>query len=126
MNLSPAIVARYNEGPIVAEWDTVKDQMTAKQCAEVLNQHYPGHAWAVHVSSGQGLIKIMDFNLSGQHGYVLHLRGLFSWDDLRDRVMRAGGEMLERAKLPRRAYDDDRVRDLPMSFRGLPVIDTSR
>ena len=126
MNIAPAIIARYNEAPVVAEWDEVKDQATAQQCAAVLNQHYPGHAWAVNVRSSQGLITILDLNLSGQHGYVLHLRGLYSWDDLRDRVMRAGGEILERATLPRRAYDDDRVRDLPMSLRGLPIIDTSR
>jgi len=126
VNISPAIIARYNEAPLVAEWDEVQDQLTAQQCAEVLNQHYPGHAWAVHVSSGQGLINIMNFNLSGKHGYRLKLSGLYSWDDLRDRVMRAGGEILERAKLPRGSYDHDRVRDLPVSFHGLPIIETDR
>lgn len=81
---------------------TASDEILAKRAAEMLNKHYPGHLWAVNVNSDEkgGVMVIKNFSVSFRYGYTLHLSKL---DTGLKKVMRAGGEILERAKM-RRGY----------------------
>ncbi len=76
----------------------VYDFEMSKKIADKLNQHYPGHLWAVNVNSEQtaGVCNIFNFAISKRYGYVLHLSTLQSDPNL-NCVVKAGGEILERA-----------------------------
>jgi hypothetical protein len=78
--------------------DATREMRIAKQCADHLHQHYPGHLWAVNVNHDGGTVNIFNLALSNLYGYVLHLTTVEHDPNLKC-VMRAGGELLERAKL---------------------------
>ena len=82
----------------------------AGRAAELLCQHYPGHPWAVFVDSEQsgGVMYIYNWGVSFSYGYVLHLSTVYADPSLRC-VIRAGGEILERAHLPRGHRERDQV-----------------
>ena len=73
-----------------------------KRIGEVLDFHYPGHPWAVEVNKRGGYAKITIPDLLGPNwGMVLHLDR-----DITDAmIVRCGGEILERFKLPRAGID---------------------
>jgi len=72
-----------------------------RMIVRVLNEHYPGHPWSVEVMADQGVAKISIPELLGQNwGYILHLDTMMPRD-----VVKAGGEILERFKIPRAAVD---------------------
>lgn len=72
-----------------------------KRIFNVLNAHYNGHAWAVEVDFGQGMAKITIPSILGfNFGYLIRL------DELdRKAIIRGGGEILERFKIPRSTVD---------------------
>jgi hypothetical protein len=82
------------------------DVSLAVRAAEQLNKHYPGHLWAVHIDSedGGGMVYIRNLAFSSRYGYRLKLSRVQSDPDLLC-VMRAGGEILERAKVKRGWWD---------------------
>lgn len=82
-----------------AEAPTLNDHIMAKNCGEILERHYPGWEWAVGV--GQGLVRIHAGKLDMQYGYVLHADKI---DNDYQAVKRAGGEILERYRMPRNGF----------------------
>jgi hypothetical protein len=75
------------------------DIAMAKHIADLLNRHYPGHAWIVTASHVTGVATVRNAMLSKRFGMVLHLRGP---KEARDKdIVRAGGEFLERWNLAR-------------------------
>lgn len=82
------------------------DIETAKAVAEKLNAHYPGHLWAVKVDSERsgGIVIIQNYAVSFKYGYILKLARLYFDPDLKC-VIKAGGEILERAKMKRGWWD---------------------
>lgn len=70
----------------------------SKRIAEMLHRHYPGHAWGVRCTGGVAIVQNMA--LSGKWGFVLHSDKL-QGPDAEKRVMRAGGELLERYRISR-------------------------
>jgi len=90
------------------------DYTRAKNVAEVLENKYPGWLWAVHTMDGVVVVKSM--RLSGNWGFVLH-------DDKIDNdyksVVNAGGEMLERFKMSRGKFHQEKyLSDLEMDNKG--------
>lgn len=77
------------------------DMILAKRAADKLHNHYPGHLWAVNVNSEGGVMVVKNMNVSFLYGYVLHLTTVYADPGLRC-VMRAGGEILERAHMAHR------------------------
>ena len=73
-------------------------------CANKLNEHYPYHYWHVSMVKDMSVINIKCLNVSGEFGYTLHTQVVESDPDFKC-VMRAGGEILERAKKARRRDD---------------------
>ena len=98
----------------------------SKQIADKLNKHYPGHLWAVNVNSGesQGIANIFNFAISKRYGYVLHLTTL-QQDPKMACVIKAGGEILERADFIRGEARGDYakhvegVKDVHQPFKGI-------
>lgn len=92
----------------------------AKEVAEYLTEAYPNHSWWVEVR--QGLLIIKHFAISGAAGsigMVRHLSQLVGDATARKReVVRAAGELLERAGLPRSAFHGGRVTHLELD-KGL-------
>lgn len=83
------------------------DEVMAKNIADALHKHYPGHLWAVRIE--ETVVHVFNLALSGRWGFLLHKNRI---DPEMKTVMRAGGEILERYRLRRgrmRADDLDLV-----------------
>ena len=93
---------------------TACDEILAKNASNLLNQHYPGYLWAVNVNSDEkgGVMVIKNFSISFRYGYTLHLKKL---DNKMKKVIKAGGEILERASMARGMYNGG----MPKSIDGV-------
>jgi hypothetical protein len=92
---------------------TPMEDAYAKRAAESLVTAYPNHSWWVECKGGALIIK--HFGISGTLGMVRHLASLdSSATAFKREVVRAAGELLERAGLPRRDYRGETVK----SFDG--------
>lgn len=94
------------------------DMLTAKNMAEVLHRHYPGHLWGVNCDGRTGMIYIRNLSLSGEMGFKLKMPDIYSASDLDKEVMRAGGEILERYRLSRGKFDAAQHAGLKQDFAG--------
>ena len=84
----------------IADTEQLLDMNMAKDIAETLFAHYPGYMWAVNVVSGVAVIKCL--NISSLYGFVLKYKEIKDDAGFRKKeVIRAGGELLERAKMDR-------------------------
>ena len=83
------------------------DFQLAKTIGDTLEKHYPGWAWQINVKSeaNAGVINVISAVLNDwtpkMYGYVLHLGKLGSHKDIVHKAVVAGGELLERANMPR-------------------------
>lgn len=98
----------------------------AKEAAEILCTAYPNHSWWVECKGGVLVIK--HFGISGIIGMLRHLSQLVGDANARKReIVRAAGELLERAGLPRRDYRGEAVtnfegeRGIVKHFVALPA-----
>lgn len=82
------------------------DIRLARAVGGMLNSHYPGHAWYVEVNHKQGVVMINIPVLMGQQRYVVKLHTLKSDPGMRS-IVRAGGEILERYRMPRSGISID-------------------
>jgi len=81
------------------------DISLARAIGERLNHWYPGHPWYVETSHAGGIAKIsIPMVMGAVNCYVLHINDLKS-DPSFGSVMKAGGEILERYKMPRAGFD---------------------
>ena len=84
----------------IANTEEMQDMTMAKDIAETLFIKYPGYMWGVNVKSGIAIIKCL--NVSSLWGFVLKYKDISHDAGFRQKeVIRAGGEILERAKLER-------------------------
>lgn len=80
------------------------DLALTKRIAETLERHYPAHPWMVAVTHAQGIAKIkLPVVMSSTEAYVIHLTTIAVDPGLRC-VVRAGGELLERYRMPRQQF----------------------
>jgi hypothetical protein len=94
----------------------INEFFMAKNAADHLHKHYPGHLWAVAIDGG--FLDIRDLYLSGDHGYRLKIGQMFSGSDWEKKIMRAGGEILERYRQRRGVVDEAGIHTLPVNFAG--------
>ena len=97
---------------------TANDLVTAKTMAETLHQHYPGHLWAVTCDGATGMASVRNLALSGMWGFQLRLPATYTASDFKRRVVRAGGELLERFRVSRGALRPDEMASLRTDFSG--------
>lgn len=80
------------------------DIALARRVSEMLQLHYDGHFWAVHASHKQGVVFITIPLLLGNWKYLIKIANLKSDPGMRS-VVKAGGEILERFRIPRGHID---------------------
>ncbi len=95
-----------------------RDQALAGRIGDLLWHHYPNHIWYVNVDSQPtvGIVKIYNGIISTSHSYNLHLQTVLDDPDLKC-IVRAGGELLERANIKRGSWEGD----VPTYVEGLPA-----
>jgi len=93
------------------------NQAIAKEIAECLNTHYPGHAWGVQADVEQGVVKVFNLRLSGQWGFLLHIDDLQQDPSMRITI-KAGGELLERYNLSRGGLKEHEYQGIKFDFKG--------
>lgn len=81
------------------------DIALCKQIYEILDKHYSGHLWQVGANSITGVVDIKLLYPDGRHritnfGYGLKISSL-EGSRITQKVIYAGGELLERYGLPR-------------------------
>lgn len=97
---------------------SANDMILAKEIGDTLHNHYPGHLWAVEVDGKNGVANIRDLLVSGRMGYLLKLTTMYSASEFKRDVIRAGGEILERYRLRRGAFDEAQYTGLTTNFAG--------
>jgi len=80
------------------------DVATARAVRRILDTAYPGHDWEVLADSAQGYVAFRIPALMGlNYAYLVKRRDLTP-----EAVLKGGGELLERYRLPRGRFDLDR------------------
>lgn len=80
------------------------DLAAARAVRRILDTAYPGHDWEVVADSGQGYVAFRIPMLMGaNYAYLVKGRDLTP-----ETILRGGGELLERYRLPRGKFDLDR------------------
>lgn len=97
---------------------SANDMLMAKEIADTLERHYKGHLWGVNVDGRTGLITIRNLLISGQMGYILKIPLIYSASEFLGKVVRAGGEILERYQLSRGRFDEAQYTGLKTNFAG--------
>ncbi len=95
---------------------TINELFLAKRAAEQLHTKYPGHLWAVSIDGS--FLDVRNMALSGNWGFRVSLREMYSASDWDKKIMRAGGELLERYKQRRGVIDVASILALPTNFAG--------
>ena len=86
--------------------EPVRDLRLASEITDKLAKHYPGHLWGVEFREDAGIVNIVCESVQSSlhtnmlYGYTLYMQTVYADPDLRC-VVRAGGEILERASLDR-------------------------
>jgi hypothetical protein len=86
--------------------ESVEMEERAKLVAETLSSIYPNHMWMVGWAPGAVLIVKHGLGDS-RYGYTIDNAAICSHKDLFRSVVQAGGELLERMGLPRRAWNGE-------------------
>ena len=80
------------------------DLAAARAVRRILDTAYPGHDWDVIADSGQGYVAFRSPALMGANfAYLIKGKDLTA-----EAVLKGGGELLERYRLPRGKFDLDR------------------
>jgi hypothetical protein len=96
------------------------DVAAARAVRRILDTAYPGHDWEVVADSHQGYVAFRIPVLMGAH-YAYLVKGK---DLTAEAVLKGGGELLERYRLPRGKFDLDRF--LEARERDSVLLDRSR
>lgn len=96
----------------------LNDMLLAKHSADALDRAYPGHLWAVDVNGG--VLNIRNLLLSPVMGWRIRVPSVYSASELQTRVLRAGGEILERFGLARGRLNEAQYAGLKTRFDGTP------
>lgn len=78
------------------------NEALAREIGRKLGQVYPGHPWGVMAEIEHGIVKVAIQGFT-QWPYVIHVATLKADPTMRS-VVRAGGELLERFKMPRKGF----------------------
>lgn len=94
------------------------DILMAKEMAEALHAAYPGHLWAVTCDGTVGFADVRNLALSGNWGFRVKLKDIYSASQFKKDVVRAGGELLERYRLSRGKFKQDEYQQLTPDHAG--------
>ena len=100
------------------------DAYWAARMGITLMRAYPGHGWEVEVDSFQGIAKIFNRHMSPIQGYILKLKEI-ELATIDKRIVRIGGEILERFGLSREVFEADKIRQIQQDTMGNAKADMS-
>lgn len=100
---------------IITDITNINTRILVKNCLDVLHRHYPGHPWLVMADDVGGIVNIMHPQLSGLHGFTLHITKI---DTKFKSVSRGAGELLERFKVKRGGHKQDEIQMLDTNIKG--------
>ena len=107
---------------------TLKAKEVADFVGPLLASTYPGYRWRVAVKGGMVEIQCEHANSTWGRaqtfGYYLKPELYFSETQWRAAVVKAGGEILERAELSRRRFNPTEWLTRPRDFSGRILMDT--
>ena len=103
----------------------IGDIELVQRAVKVLTDHYPGYLWRVGINDEKlgGVMYIINQTINAEifsnseYAYILYLTRVYS-DPSLNCVMRAGGEILERANMTRGRFRNEQVKKID----GLPDI----
>lgn len=90
----------------------------AKVVGDYLMQEYPGYLWRVNADIRGGIINILNGDVSYEMGCTLMVADLVDAGAGARHVKRAGGEILERAKLHRGRMREHEIAEAKRDIRG--------
>lgn len=102
------------------------DYNMAKEMSEILHGAYPGHLWAVTCEGDKGIATVRNLSLSGEWGFVLHLKAMSTASDWKRMVIMAGGELLERFNLRRGLANSEAIMEVQNDFSGRSIGDYAK
>lgn len=89
------------------------DESLAKNILERLLFHYPGHLWIVQAFGKLGYVTIQNPTLSYTMGMRMILPKIVNATDMEKKIMRFGGEFLERHRISReKKAEQDQIQEL--------------
>lgn len=103
---------------VVVEGKTGADESLAGQAMASLTEAYPGHPWHVNVMDGCIIVKHM--RLSGKWAQIKYTSSIYSASNLKEAMVRLGGEFLERASMRRGAPSEGEYKRV---VEGIPQKD---
>jgi hypothetical protein len=96
---------------------TLKEKEVCDYVGPLLASRYPGYRWRVETAGG--VVNIRCEHTNARYGYTLIPERYFSETQWRAAIIRAGGEILERFNMSRRAFDVANFLARPRNFAGL-------
>lgn len=97
---------RHDERADVDRARVERETEMSKAVYEVLLGQYPGHVWEVTCDWRQGGVQIrLGVLMTGSHCYWVRFNDVTGPTELRKRVIEAGGNLLERFRMPRSTFD---------------------
>lgn len=90
----------------------------AKLCTDHLMRLFPGYLWAVNSDIKNGVVNILNYDVSTVSGFRLLLTDLADPSTTGRELMLAGGEILERAGFNRGKMKEDEVATAVRDVRG--------
>lgn len=105
---------------------TANDMIFAREMAETLHAQYPNHLWAVTCEGEKGIATVRNLALSGEWGFVLHLKEIYSASAWKQKLIMAGGELLERFRLRRGLADQEAIASIQNDFSGRSIGDYAK
>ena len=107
-------------------WCKPSTVLLVKRAPDLLEKHYPGWAWAVQPDERGGVMNIFSFKLSGEWGYRFRLKDVQGDPKVCDpKIVRAGGEILERFGVPRGKYSYELWKATRKDIAGVAKADLS-
>lgn len=98
----------------------------AKEMSETLHAAYPGHLWAVTCEGDKGIATVRNLALSGEWGFVLKLSEISTSSAWKQKIIMAGGELLERFNLRRGLADQEAIASVQNDFSGRSIGDYAK
>lgn len=90
----------------------------AQVIGEYLMREYPGYLWRVNADIRGGIVNIINGDVSYEYGCTLLVKNLFPAHEGEKHVKKAGGEILERARLNRGKMLEHEVAEAKRDIRG--------
>lgn len=90
----------------------------AKIVGECLHTTYQGYLWRVNVDLRGGIVNILCADITMEKGCTLKVSALADPVEAKKLILRAGGEMLERARLHRGRMREHELIDAKRDLRG--------